>query len=84
MRFEQRDKIAVLLDAGTQGREYIGEQQANQLLSVRCGPILSDLRHECIGGGEHDASIVHSLTGELFGKITGRARSIQYLSLIHI
>ena len=78
MHFEQRNRIAALLDASTQGREHVGEQQANQLLSIRCRPILPDLCHERIGGGEHDAGIVHSLTGELFGKIAGRARSIQH------
>jgi hypothetical protein len=34
--------------------------------------------HERIGGSEHDAGIVHSLTGELLGRIAGRARSIQH------
>jgi len=40
-----------LLNAGTQGREYVGEQQANQLLSVRCGPIMKGQEQKIAAGG---------------------------------
>jgi hypothetical protein len=78
MRFSQHDVVADLSDAGAKGREHIGEQQSDQLLSGRGGPVLRDFRHERVAGGLHYACIVHPLTRKLFGKMAGRSRSIHH------
>jgi hypothetical protein len=46
----QRDAVASSRDPCAERRKDIGEQQRNQLLPGRCGPVLRDFRHERVGG----------------------------------
>jgi len=43
-------------DTGAKGWKHIAEQQTDQLLAGRRGPILRDFRDERIGGGEHKSN----------------------------
>ena len=59
--------ICGLSDAGTKGRKYIAEQQADQLLAGGCRPILRNFCNERIGGGEHNARVRHDICAAFEG-----------------
>ena len=56
-------------DACAECGEHVGEQQRNQLLAIRGGPILCDFSHQGVGGGEHDAGVVLTATNTLMAEI---------------